>query len=106
MVQRVGGFRRKTRHKLKKDMRDRGKINITKHMQSFTNGEQVVLKIDPAIHGGMPFPRFHGRAGIVIGARGKCYQVLIKDGNKDKMLLSHPGHLVKEAAKNVRNTSH
>ncbi len=67
MTQRIGGFRRKTRHKLRKNVRQKG----------------------------MYLPRFHGRIGVVKGQRGKCYEVAIKDGSKEKILIVHPVHLKK-----------
>ena len=93
MAQRSGGFRRKTRSKLKKNKKDRGKISIAKYVQQFQLGDRVCLKAEPAIQKGMYFPRYHGKAGIISGKQGKCYFVKIKDGNKEKVLLTHPVHL-------------
>lgn len=95
MVQRAGGFRRKTRSKLKKNVRDKGKISIRKYLQDFKEGEKVTLKIEPAVHEGMYFPRFHNLSGLIKGKKGRCYEVLIKDGEKDKTLIIHPIHLRK-----------
>lgn len=95
MVQRKGGFRRKTRHKLKKNVRAKGKISIRRYSQVFNNGDRVILKAEPAVQKGMYFPRFHGKAGVINGKRGKCYEVLIKDGGKKKTLVIHPIHLKK-----------
>lgn len=87
------GFRRKTRNKLSKNHRQKGKVSLRKFFQEFKDGEHVILKAEPAIHIGMYFPRFHGKDGIVMGKQGECIKVLIKDGNKDKLLLVHPVHL-------------
>lgn len=93
MVQRTGGFRRKTRYKLRKNIRDKGKISIRNYYQSFKEGERVNLVPEPAIQKGMFFPRFQGKSGIIKGLKGKCYVVQIKDGNKEKELIVHPVHL-------------
>lgn len=93
MVTRIGGFRRKTRRKLRKRVRDKGKISIRRYLQAFKIGDRVCLKAEPAVQKGMYMPRFHGKIGIVKAKRGKCYEVGIKDGNKEKMLLVHPVHL-------------
>ena len=95
MSKRIGGFRRKTRNKLKKSLRDKGKININKYFQEFKIGEKVVLKAEPAIQKGMYFPRFHSKTGLVKGKKGSCYEIIIKDGGKAKMLIVHPIHLQK-----------
>ncbi len=92
-MKRVGGFRRKTRHKLKKSKRERGKISITRYLQEFQPGEKVCLKAEPAVQKAMYFPRFHGRTGVVKGKRGSCYEIEIKDGNKIKTIIAHPVHL-------------
>ncbi len=95
MAQRIGGFRRKTRYKLKKDYRDKGKISISRYFQEFKIGDKVVLKAEPSIHKGMYHPRFHGKTGTIKSKQGKCYQVLINDHNKEKTLIIHPIHLRK-----------
>ena len=95
MVQRAGGFRRKTRSKLKKNVKARGKISIRRYLQAFKQGERVILKAEPAVQKGMYFPRYHGKSGLIKGKSGKCYEVLIKDGGKDKLLIVHPVHLKK-----------
>ena len=95
MVQRVGGFRRKTRNKLKKDIRKKGKISLTDYFRKFSEGELVCLVAEPSIQKGMYFPRFHGKQGKVQKQKGNCYEVLIKDGNKSKKVLVHPVHLKK-----------
>lgn len=93
MVRRIGGFRRKTRSKLSKNYKTKGKLSIRRFLQKFSKGDSVLLKAEPTYHNGMYFPRFHGKEGLVMGSQGDCYKVLIKDGNKDKMLIIHPIHL-------------
>ncbi|MEK6940943.1 MAG: 50S ribosomal protein L21e [Nanoarchaeota archaeon] len=92
-MKRVGGFRRKTRSKLRKNVRDGGKISIRRFLQTFNDGDIVSLKAEPAIQTGMYFPRFHGLVGKVIGKQGKCYMVSLKDGHKTKHVIIHPVHL-------------
>ncbi len=88
-----GGFRRKTRHKLGKDVNDKGKVSIRKFFQEFVQGDRVILKAEPAYQKGMYYPRFHGKSAFVLNKKGQCYEVLIKDGGKEKMLIVHPVHL-------------
>ena len=95
MVSKIGGFRRKTRHKLLKPRRTKGKISITNFFQTFDEGEKVVLKAEPAVQKGMYFPRFHGKSGIIKKKIGRCYKVEIKDGKKLKEPIVHPVHLKK-----------
>ena len=90
-----GSFRRKTRGKLAKGYKTKGKLSLRKFFQDFKYGDRVVLKADPAYQKGMYYPRFHGRSGLVLNRRGHCYEILVKDGKKDKMLIVHPVHLMR-----------
>ncbi len=93
MVKRIGGLRRKTRYKLSKEKRGKGKISITNYLQSFSTGDRVYLGAESAVQKGMYHPRFMGRSGIIKGKRGKCYEVSINDIGKEKTLVVHPIHL-------------
>ena len=93
MAKRVGGFRRKTRNKLRRNIRQRGRIDIKRYLQSFFVNEKVNLSADSSYQDGMYYPRFHGKTGIVTGKQGDCYKVSIKDGDKLKKLIVHPVHL-------------
>ena len=94
-MQRVGGFRRKTRRKLSKNIRQKGKLSIRKFFQKFVDGDRVCLVAEPSYQKGMYFPRFHGKSGVIDGKQGSSYYVKIKDGNKLKRVLTHPVHLKK-----------
>ncbi|MBR4503571.1 MAG: 50S ribosomal protein L21e [Candidatus Methanomethylophilaceae archaeon] len=89
------GTRTKTRNLLKKKARARGLSPITKGLQTFEEGEKVNIIIDPSVHKGMPFSRFHGLTGVIIGERGSAYEVSVKDGDKVKTVIARPEHLVK-----------
>ena len=95
MVDRVGGFRRKTRYKFRKNVKQRGKLSQRKFFQTFDSGEKVLLHAESSYQQGMYFPRFHGKVGIVGKNVGRCYEVKIKDFSKEKTLIIHPVHLVK-----------
>jgi len=92
-MQRIGGARRKTRHKLAKNVRDKGKVKLSNYLQEFKKGDSVCLVAEPAVQKGMYYPRFYGKAGKIIGKRGECYEVRIVDGNMTKTVMSHPVHL-------------
>lgn len=95
MTKRIGGFRRKTRNKFKKSKNAKGKISIKKYLQKFKAGDRVCLKAEPAVQGGMYFPRFHSKHGVITGKQGECYIVWIKDKNKEKSIIIHPVHLTR-----------
>ena len=96
MVTRIGTKQRKTRHKFTQNYRNKGKISLSKYFQEFEKGDKVNLKVNPAVQKGRFFPRFHGLTGTITGSKkGMCYEVIIKDGGKEKMLFIHPIHLHK-----------
>ncbi|MAF36099.1 50S ribosomal protein L21e [archaeon] len=95
MAQRVGGLRRKTRRKFKKNIRTRGKISMVQYFQTFESGEKVVLKANTAVQKGMYHARFHGEVGTIKQKQGRCFEVVIKDGGMMKKLIIHPIHLQK-----------
>ncbi len=96
MVKRKGGSRRKSRDKFKKGHRRKGKVSFTAYLQKYQPGDRVNLVIEPSVHKGMFHARFAMKSGRVLAKRGFCYEVLIKDGNKEKMLIIHPVHLKKQ----------
>ena len=95
MTTRMDGFRKRTRHKFKKERSLRGKISISKYLQKFAVGETVYLSVEPGYQKGMYRPKFMGKTGIIVGQKGTCYQVQIKDFSKSKTLIVHPIHLIK-----------
>lgn len=95
MVKRIGSSRRKTRSKLSKHFRTRGKISISRYLPDLKIGDRVYLGAEPAVQKGFYFHRFYGKCGVVKGKKGRCYEISIKDINKEKLLIIHPVHLKK-----------
>ena len=95
MVKRIGRSRRKTRGVSRKNIRRKGKIRLSRYFQKLKEGENVVLSMEPAVQKGLYFRRFHGKKGIVAGRKGRCYNILVMDGKKQKTLIVHPVHLKK-----------
>tara|TARA_Y100000310_G_C20505184_1_gene726052 strand:- start:50 stop:340 length:291 start_codon:yes stop_codon:yes gene_type:complete len=96
MTTRTGGARKRTRGKLSKRARTRGKITISRILKKFKIGDKVAISIEPAIHDGMPHPKYQGKHGTIVSKSKNCYYVEIKDGRMKKKLISAPVHL-KEA---------
>jgi large subunit ribosomal protein L21e len=93
MVTRIGGQRRKTRSILSKRKRAKGKLSLRNYFQPLEAGQKVALKAEPSVQSGLYFRRFHGLVGTVSKKLGNCYEVIIKDGAKEKKLIIHPVHL-------------
>ena len=92
-MKRTGSLRRKTRSKLKKNYRRKGKVNISKYLQEFNIGDKVYLDAEPSVQKGMYHPRFHGKSGTIIGKTGSCYEVKFKENKSYKIFIVHPVHL-------------
>jgi len=86
-------MRKKSRDKLSRTVRARGKSSVVRAIQEFQTGAMVHVIIDPSIHKGMPHPRFHGKTGEVIGTRGRAFVLKVTDGNATKTLITLPEHL-------------
>jgi large subunit ribosomal protein L21e len=88
------GYRTKTRHKHRKNVRKRGLGSVEKYLIDYKTGDKVDIITDPSVHRrGMPHSRFHGRTGTIIGQRGRCYLVVVKLGNSQKTLIIGKEHL-------------
>ena len=90
-MKRSKGPRRDTRKLLQAYKR----LKITDILKEFNIGDKAAIVINPSYHRGMPFRRFHGKVGTIVGKRGKAYIIKFKDGNKEKMQIVMPAHLKK-----------
>jgi len=93
MVKRSHGPRQGTRKKISRRKRERGLSPISRHLQKFEIGQKVNIIIDPSVHKGQPYHRFHGHTGEVVGTQGTSFVVKVMDGNKSKLRLIAPAHL-------------
>jgi len=95
MVKHSRGNRTRSRKLLKKSPRERGAIpSLSRLMYEFKAGDKVIVKINSAIHNGMPHRRYQGKVGSVTSKRGKAYEVKVNLGNKEKLIIVRPEHLV------------
>ena len=78
----------------RKNIRERGKIQLSKYFQEFKKGEHVAIVKERSIASAFP-ERMQGRTGTVEGKRGKSYIVKIFDQKKEKTFIVEPIHLKK-----------
>lgn len=78
----------------RKNIRERGKIQLSKYFQEFEDGESVAIVNERSVASSFP-KRMQGRTGIIQGRRGKSYLVKISDQNKEKVFIVEPIHLKK-----------
>ncbi|MEX2689475.1 MAG: 50S ribosomal protein L21e [Candidatus Njordarchaeia archaeon] len=87
------GFRSGTRQVLRKSPRKRGLPPISRLIYPYKVGEKANIVIEPAVHKGMPHPRFHGKTGTIVDKRGRAYVLRVRDGGKYKYIICRPEHL-------------
>ena len=92
-MKRSHGTRQGTRSILSKSKSQRSRLNISKVMHSYSDGDKVSIVIDGAQQKGMPHRRFQGKTGVITGVQGRAYVVSVKDGNMKKTVVARPEHL-------------
>jgi len=92
---RKGGSRGRSRRLFTKHSRTKGKISLTKFFMPYKVGDKALLSAEPAVQKNLYHRRFHSKVGVVVAQRGRCYELQIQDGGKQKLLIVHPVHLRK-----------
>ncbi|MGD0071262.1 MAG: 50S ribosomal protein L21e [Candidatus Bathyarchaeia archaeon] len=87
------GYYSGTRSLLKKATREKGKPHISKILQEYKPGSQVIIKMDSSVQKSMPHKRFHGKIGTVVAKRGRGYVVSVPQGNAIKEIITRSEHL-------------
>jgi len=92
-MRRSHGTRQGTRQILKRSKSQRGRLNISRIMHPYAEGDRVAIVLDGGQQRGMPHRRFQGRTGIITGQQGSAYVVAVKDGDMAKTVIARPEHL-------------
>ena len=79
------GVRSRTRDLFARPFRKKGYIALTTYLRTFKVGDYVDVKVNGAIHKGMPHKFYHGRTGRVWNVTKRAIGVEI---NKQLTLLS------------------
>lgn len=87
------GYRHSTRKLFKKSPRNRGIQPLGRLLTKYKVGDQIVIKVDPAIQKGMPHRRYHGKFGVISEVRGRAYVITVKVGNTTKDIIARPEHV-------------
>ena len=83
----------------RKQIRTRGKIQLSRYFQEFKEGDDVAVVKEPSINSNFP-SRIQGRTGIVAEKRGRAYVIKVLDHNMEKKFIIEPIHLKKINRKN------
>jgi len=87
------GFRAGTRRLSKKKPRESGKPRISKLLQDYTIGSQVIIKLDSSVQKSLPHKRYQGKIGTVLDKRGRGYVVSVSQGDAIREIIVRSEHL-------------
>jgi large subunit ribosomal protein L21e len=87
------GYYGGTRSLLRKPTREKGKPNISKILQQYQPGSQVIIRMDSSVQKSMPHKRFHGKIGTIIEKRGRGYVISVPQGNSIKEIIVRSEHI-------------
>ncbi len=62
-------------------------------LEQLGKGDKVLIYIDPRFHKGMPHRRYHGKVGLIVGRRGRAFEIDVMKGDKKVRLIVPPEHL-------------
>ncbi len=80
--------------KRSRNMRSQGRLSAAARLRSYAVGTRVRIHVNPSVRKGMPNTlRFNNRMGVIAAKRGSCFEVALKDGGKQKMLVIGNAHL-------------
>ena len=94
------GHRARTRAKI---TAQRERPTVTKLLKTYEAGQTVQMVINCSVHKGMPFRRFHGLTGTVLGMQGRAVHIAVMQGSQHCELFVNPIHL-KEIAQMQKAT--
>ena len=92
-MKRSKGQRQGTRSILRRGRHQRGRVNISRIMHDYAEGDRVAIVLDGGQQMGMPHRRFHGRTGFIKARQGRAWVVAVKDKNMPKTVIARPEHL-------------
>ncbi|MAR94270.1 MAG: 50S ribosomal protein L21e [Candidatus Poseidoniaceae archaeon] len=92
-MKRSKGLRVRTRSILRRRKKERSRLNISRVIHQYEEGDRVAIVLDGGQQMGMPHRRFNGRTGFINKRQGKAWVVAVKDGNMQKTVIARPEHL-------------
>ena len=76
----------------RKDVRTRGKLQLSKYFQEFEKGDEVAIVRELSVPKNFP-EKTIGKTGEIEGKRGEFYIVKVNEFDREKRFIIHPIHL-------------
>ena len=92
-MKRSKGQRVRTRSILRRRRKERSRLNSSRSIHKYEQGDRVAIVLDGGQQMGMPHRRFNGRTGFIQSRQGSAWVVSVKDGNMQKTVIARPEHL-------------
>ncbi|ELQ74124.1 60S ribosomal protein L21 [Trachipleistophora hominis] len=93
------GYRRQTRKRFSQPFRKHGMPSISTYLTTYKRGDYVDIKVNPAVHKGMPHKYYHGLTGkvAVVHKNSLTVRCTRRFGNKriHRMIVCRVEHLRK-----------
>jgi len=80
------GYNRRARDKFTKPFRANGAIKISNYLTTYKVGDYVDIRVDGAIHKGMPHKYYHGRTGRVFNINPRSVGVIVNKPIKQRQI--------------------
>ncbi|KAJ7971406.1 60S ribosomal L21-like protein [Quillaja saponaria] len=80
------GVRSRTRDSFSRAFRKKGTIHLTTYLRTYKVGDYVDIKVNGAIHKGMPHKFYHGRTGRVWNVTKRAVGVEVNKQVRNKIL--------------------
>ena len=87
------GYYTGTRSLLRKPTREKGKPHISKLLQEYALGSEVIIKMDSSVQKSMPHKRFHGKIGKIKEKRGRGYVISVPQREAVKDIIVRAEHI-------------
>ena len=83
---RTKGLRRSTRDMFSRAFRKKGMINLGTYLQNYKIGDYVDIKVNSAVHKGMPYKFYHGKTGRVWNVTKRAVGVEINKVHRQRII--------------------
>ncbi|WP_326403755.1 50S ribosomal protein L21e [Infirmifilum sp. NZ] len=88
------GYRTRSRKMFRHTPRTRGYRGLSRLMREYSQGELVVIDVNPTFIETAPHRRYQGKVGKVVEQRGRAYVIEVQVGGKTKKIITTPEHIV------------
>ena len=78
-MKRSKGVRQGTRYIVSRSKSERSRLNISRIMHDYSEGDSVAIVLDGGQQMGMPHRRFNGKTGVITGKQGRAWVIEVKD---------------------------